>query len=293
MNEILIIGAGGQVGCELPAVLNKLGRITATLRSDLDLTDADRLRSLVRTVKPDIIVNAAAYTAVDRAETEAALAMQINATAPGIMAEESKRLGCLLVHYSTDYVFDGIKKSSYLESDSTAPLNVYGQSKLAGETAIRATGCRHLILRTSWVYGQGKNNFPAKIIELAQSKSLLGIVSDQRGSPTWARLLADKTFALLNSVAENHADGTYHLASSDACTRYELAAEIIRLMEISGKYPKLASLKPATTSEFPAPAERPRNSALDCRKLMVEMNIDLPEWKKQLEGYWRLMRINL
>lgn len=290
MNQILIIGTGGQVGRELPVALNKLGRITATQRSDLDLTDADRLRSLIRTVKPDIIVNAAAYTAVDRAETEAAIAMQINATAPGIMAEESKRLGCLLVHYSTDYVFDGTKKSSYLESDSTAPLNVYGKSKLAGETAIRATGCRHLILRTSWVYGQGQNNFPAKIIDLAQSKALLGIVSDQCGSPTWARLLADNTGTLIQAITENRAEGTYHLASSDACTRYELAAEIIRLMEISGKYPKLASLKTATTSEFPAPAERPRNSALDCSKLLTEMKIGLPSWKIQLEDYWRSLQ---
>lgn len=287
MNEILIIGAGGQVGCELPAVLNKLGRITATQRSDLDLTDADRLRSLIRTVKPDIIVNAAAYTAVDSAETESALAMKINATAPGVMAEESKRHGSLLVHYSTDYVFDGMKNGSYVESDPTAPLNVYGITKLAGETAIRAAGCRHLILRTSWVYGQGDNNFPAKIIGLAQSKSTLSVVSDQRGSPTWARSLADHTFALIKAVKDNRADGTYHLASSDACTRYELAGEIIRLMKISGKYPNLPSLKPAVTSDFPAPAERPRNSALDCRKILAEMKIGLPSWKIQLEGYWR------
>jgi dTDP-4-dehydrorhamnose reductase len=278
----MVTGAGGQLGRELPAALAELGNVIVTNRSDLDLMIPDDIRSLMISIKPDIIINAAAYTAVDRAESEPAAAMQINATAPGIMAEEAKRLGSLLLHFSTDYVFDGSKQTPYLEDDPATPQNQYGRSKLVGEQAIRAVGCRHLILRTSWVFGCGNENFPAKIARAAMGKTELSVVSDQYGSPTNTKALAKATASLIPLAGTRGIIGTYHAASIDWCSRFEFASAILEQVQ---KPHVRTLLRPVKTNDFSSPAKRPLNTALDCTKLLKDTGIHLPPWREQLRAY--------
>jgi dTDP-4-dehydrorhamnose reductase len=279
MKRILLTGRNGQVGWELERALGPLGEVLAFDRAGLDLSDADRLREIVRTTRPDIIVNPAAYTAVDRAETEVDQAMAINATAPEILAEEAKRLGALLVHYSTDYVFDGTKDGPYTEDDVTNPINVYGRSKLAGEQAIQASGCRHLIFRTSWVYGLRGNNFLRTIQRLAAEREELRIVDDQIGAPTWSRMIAEAT-----AVAVGRAEppeGLFHLTAAGNTSWFGFAAAIVTGTAASRA--RQPNLKPIPSSEYPVPAARPANSRLSCARLASAAGIALPDWQRMVE----------
>ena len=237
MVRILIPGRTGQVGWELQSALAPLGTVIALDRSRMDLANPDSIRRAIRDANPEIIVNAAAYTHVDKAESEPDLAMQVNGVAPGIMAEEAKRLGAILVHYSTDYVFDGEFDRPYVEDDKPNPVNAYGKSKLAGELAVAAVGGRYLILRSSWVYSARGSNFVLTVLRLAREKPELAMVDDQTGSPTWARALAEATADLLRRKDRilGHS-GVYHLAASGHASRYEFANEIIRIMrDVSGQ----------------------------------------------------------
>ena len=233
MKRILLTGRNGQVGWELERTLAPLGEVLAFDRKGFDLAEPDEICHSLRELKPDIIVNAAAYTAVDRAEAESDMAMAINATAPGIMAEEARRLGALLVHYSTDYVFDGAKSAPYTEEDATGPVNTYGRSKLAGERAIWESGCRHLIFRTSWVYGTRGGNFLRTILRLAAERDELRVVDDQIGAPTWCRMIAEAS-----SLALARPDvpvGLYHLAGSGETSWFGFARAILKLSQTERK----------------------------------------------------------
>jgi dTDP-4-dehydrorhamnose reductase len=269
--KILLTGGNGQVGYELARALPALGELSATDRASLDLADADALRRAVRAAKPDLIVNAAAYTAVDKAESEAELAMRVNGIAPGVLAEEAKRAGALLVHYSTDYVFDGTKPSPYVEEDAPNPLSSYGRSKLAGERAVRDSGCRHLILRTSWVYGPRGKNFYLTIARKAAAGEPLRVVNDQRGVPTTSRFLAEKTVELVR----RQASGLLHLVPADDTTWFGFAREIVR---VAGS---ASEVQPIRTGEYPVAARRPANSVLDNRRAAAILG-PLPHWQALL-----------
>jgi dTDP-4-dehydrorhamnose reductase len=271
--KILLIGRTGQVGWELERCLPALGELVATDRSMLDLADKDAIRRVVREVKPEVIVNAAAYTDVDRAQTDPELAMRANAAAPGVLAEEAKRLDGLFVHYSTDYVFDGEKGEPYLEDDPPHPLNVYGESKLAGERAIRAAGARHLILRTSWVYSGRGRNFLLTMLRLAREGKELRVVDDQVGAPTSAHDLAAATAALLGQSGPS---GTFHMTAGGATSWHGFAREIVAG---AGLPAKVAAIH---NTEFPRPAPRPRDSRLDTGKLLRTFGVRLPEWRQGL-----------
>jgi dTDP-4-dehydrorhamnose reductase len=253
MLRILISGKTGQVGSELLTALAPLGSVTALDRSQMDLSNAASIRKAIREAKPEIIVNAAGYTTVDKAESEPDLAMRVNGVAPGIMAEEAKRIGALLVHYSTDYVFDGELDRPYLEDDAPRPVNAYGVSKLAGERAIEAVGGAYVILRTSWVYSRRGSNFVLTILRLAREKKELAVVNDQTGSPTWARALAEATAELLRRkdlIPKN--SSIYHLSAAGHTSRYEFAKAIIRFMqEVLGTTVGWASVKPITSDQYP------------------------------------------
>ncbi|MDD5250749.1 MAG: dTDP-4-dehydrorhamnose reductase [Rhodocyclaceae bacterium] len=277
MKRILLTGRNGQVGWELERTLAPLGEVFAFDHGGLDLADADCVRRIVRDTRPDIVVNAAAYTAVDRAESEADRAMAINAAAPGLLAEEAKRLGALLVHYSTDYVFDGTKDSPYAEDDATNPLGVYGRSKLAGEQAIQASGCRHLIFRTSWVYGLRGNNFLRTIRRLAAERDELRIVDDQVGAPTWSRMIAMTTALSLQRSREG--GGIYHLTSTGAVSWHGFAAAILAM---SPRQERAAALVAIPSRDYPLPAARPKNSRLDCSRLAADFDLTLPDWNSAL-----------
>ena len=272
--KVLLTGRNGQVGWELARLLPTLGELVSTGRDELDLADDDAIRRLVRAAKPQLIVNAAAYTAVDKAESEPELAMRINGTAPGVLAEEAKRLGALLVHYSTDYVFDGTKSSAYVEDDPPNPLSAYGRSKLAGERAIRASGCRHLILRTSWVYGPRGKNFFLTIAARARAGEPLRVVADQRGVPTTSRFLAEKTLALL----AKDASGLLHLVPAGETTWYDFAREIVQLTG------SRSEVQPIKTGEYPVAARRPANSVLDIQKATAVLGVPMPDWRTLLRG---------
>lgn len=271
--RILLTGRNGQVGWELERTLAPLGEIVAFDRHGLDLADADRLRTVVRELKPQLVVNAAAYTAVDQAEHESALAEAINGTAPGILAEESKRLGALLVHYSTDYVFDGTKPAPYTEDDRPHPGNAYGRSKLAGEQAIQAVGGRHLIFRTSWVYGLRGGNFLLTMQRLARERNELRVVDDQVGAPTWSRMIAE---ASALAIATRHAEGLYHLSAGGQTSWYGFAERILSAMGWHGQ------LQAIPSRDYPLPAPRPANSRLCCDRLAGDAAIRLPEWSESL-----------
>jgi len=291
--KILVIGKNGQIGWELQRTLAPLGNVIALDRADLDLTDQDAIRSRVREIQPELIVNAAAYTAVDQAESEPEVAYSINATAPGVLAEEARALSAWLLHYSTDYVFDGAKSGPYEENDCVNPLSVYGASKLAGEQAIAATGGRYLILRTSWVYGARGKNFLLTIMRLAREREELRVVADQVGSPTWSRMVAEATaqiaIQLLSAPRRSRQEaGIYHLTCAGETSWYDFAREIVKWMTSSSvtawsaRCPDGPRLVPIPTSEYPRPARRPANSCLACAKLHTDFRITLPPWSVAL-----------
>ena len=285
MSRILITGKTGQVGYELERSLQGLGEIIAVDRSQMDLADLDQVRDVIRRVKPTLIVNPAAYTAVDKAESEPELALRINGEAPGVMAEEARKLGAALIHYSTDYVFDGTKKGAYLETDPTCPVNVYGNSKLAGEQAIAASGVAHLILRTSWVYSTHGKNFLLTMRRLAQEREELGIVSDQYGAPTWSRTIADTTAHIVaQSLAAadqaawwNARSGLYHLTAQGSTTWFGFTEAIMAHSSIAKK----PRLKPILAQDYPVPAKRPANSVLSSQRL-IDTFCGLPQWQQAL-----------
>ncbi len=274
--RILLTGRTGQVGWELERRFSPLGQLSAFDRASLDLANPDRIVERVREVKPDLIVNAAAYTAVDRAESEPRLATQVNGTAPGILAEEAKRLGAALIHFSTDYVFDGTKSTPYVETDSPNPINAYGKSKLEGERSIQASGCRHLILRTSWVYGMRGTNFLLTILRVARERPDLRVVDDQIGAPTWCRDVATATAQLATEAATGKAEGLYHLTATGATSWCGFAREILRACRIE------TPVRAVSTAEYPTPARRPANSLLSCAAISASWNLRLPEWQDSL-----------
>jgi len=282
--KILLLGKNGQIGWELQRTLAPLGEVIAPGRQELDLTQPDAIRSAVRTAKPDLIVNAAAYTAVDKAESEPDLAMAVNGIAPGILAEEAAICEARLVHYSTDYVFDGTKTTPYTETDGPNPINIYGKTKLAGEEAVANTDCRHLILRTSWVYGLRGSNFLLTILRLAAEKDELRIISDQFGAPTWARIIAEATAQIIalerTGRAYKRAEGIYHLTASGQTTWHGFAEAILKLNQpAKGNWPVIKAI---TTAEYPASAARPKNSVLDSSLLYNDTSIKLPDWEETL-----------
>lgn len=280
----LLIGRTGQVAWELERSLCALGELTALDRARLDLADPDAIRSAIRTVGPDLIVNAAAYTNVDGAEEDIETAFAINARAPETMAREARNIGATLIHYSTDYVFDGSKEGPYVEGDANAPLNAYGRSKLAGEQAIRAAGGAHLILRTSWVYASRGKNFLRTILRLAGERDVLRVVDDQFGAPTWARFIAEATVAMLwrmrldESARQRVEHGeTVHVANLGATTWYGLASRAIEIYAARTAR-KLAAVEPIPSAAYPTKAARPCNSRLDLTRLQGIWGIAAPMW---------------
>ncbi len=290
MKKILLAGKNGQVGWELQRTLATLGDVVAVDRQGMDLANPDSIRSAIRTIRPDLIVNAAAYTAVDKAESEPELAMAINGIAPGIMAEEAKRLGAAMVHYSTDYVFDGTKTSPYTEEDAPNPLSVYGKTKLAGEQAIQAAGIPYLIFRTSWVYGLRGRNFLLTILRLAKERDELKIVDDQIGAPTWSRMIAEVTGQILaqRRAGLSEVSGLYNLTAAGRTSWYGFANAILESMSLQGAHSlclthhPMPKLIPVATPEYPLPAPRPLYSMLSSDKLNRAFGVALPAWEASL-----------
>jgi dTDP-4-dehydrorhamnose reductase len=285
--NILLLGKNGQLGWELRRSLAPLGSITALDFEELNLEDFNAVRKTIRTVSPQLIVNASAYTAVDRAESEQEKAFAINATIPGILAEEAQLLKAALIHYSTDYVFDGTKGTTYSEDDAPNPLNVYGKSKLAGEKAIQAVGGAYLVLRTSWVYSLRCDSFVTKVLGWARKQENLYVVNDQIGNPTWARMLAEVT-ALVCAKADNdlfgwltNRQGIYHLAGNGSASRLDWAHVILEL-DPNRNEQTVKKILPALTSDYPTPAQRPLFSALNCERFLSSFHINLPDWKEAL-----------
>jgi len=299
VRRILITGKNGQVGWELQRTLMTLGQVIAVDRTAMDLADLDSVRRGIREIKPDIIVNAAAYTAVDKAESEPELAMAINGVAPGIIAEEAKRLGAAVIHYSTDYVFDGTKDRPYTEDDEPNPLNVYGRTKLVGERAIEHVGVPHLIFRTSWVYGTRVRNFLLTIMRLAKEREELRIVNDQFGTPTWSRTIAESTAQIVaqlycpftarsspftgvevpithHSLPFTEVNGIYHLTASGQTSWHGFAKAIVELQTSMAK--SNPHLTPISTTEYPTLATRPRYSVMSNSRLKSKFGLQLPEW---------------
>ncbi|MCG2583472.1 dTDP-4-dehydrorhamnose reductase [Massilia sp. TS11] len=279
--KILLTGVSGQVGYELERSLQGLGQVLALDRGQCDLARPDQVAEVVRRVRPDWIVNPAAYTAVDKAESERDLAFTINADSVGVLAREAKAIGATLVHYSTDYVFDGTKQGAYVEDDATNPLNVYGASKLAGEQAIAASGVPHLIFRTSWVYGRRGKNFLLTMQRLGREKDRLRVVADQHGAPTWSRTIADTTAHVLAQARaagplwwERHS-GIYHLSARGQTTWCDFTRAIFEESGIS------CQVDPIATADYPTPAHRPANSVMDASKLTSSL-CELPNWRLAL-----------
>jgi dTDP-4-dehydrorhamnose reductase len=281
--KILLTGRTGQLGWHLARLLPRIGETLATDRASLDLTQPDSLRTAIRAAHPDVIVNAAAYTAVDRAESEEDLAHAINATAPGVMAEEAERLGALLVHYSSDYVFDGTSQKPYIESDAPNPINAYGRSKLAGEAAIAATGGAHLVLRTSWLYDMRGSNFVLTMLRLAEEREELRVVDDQVGSPTWTRAVAEATLELLTDLPRaKKAAGVYHLSARGSVSRYEFTRRLLALMDAPPAHAARPRVLPIKTADFPSTAARPLNCILDNTRMKKTFGVALADWEAQL-----------
>lgn len=278
--KILVFGRVGQVGWELRHKLACLGPVTSVDFPEIDFSRPDTIRDAVRAAQPTVIVNAAAYTAVDKAEATPEPAWAINATGPGIIAEEAHRLGALMIHYSTDYVYDGSKQSPWVETDAPNPLNVYGKSKLAGDEAIEAAGGDYIILRTSWVYGARGGNFLLTMLRLAKERPELRIVDDQTGSPTTSECIAQATANILAQVIGSGLDGrggVYHLTSSGQTTWFGFAKEFL------SKQPVCPTLTPIPSSSYPVPAQRPVNSVLSCDRLAEAFGVRMPSWQHSLD----------
>ncbi len=292
--KILVTGKNGQLGYELA---NKFSRtpkaqheVISLDRRELDLSQPDHIVKTVRSIKPDLILNAAAYTAVDLAEKEADLAVAINGIAPGVLAEEANRLDIPIVHYSTDYVFDGSATRPYVETDPVAPLGVYGKSKLAGEIAVASIARRHLVMRVSWLYGNRRQNFMLTMLRLMRERESLSVVDDQIGSPTWVRLVADTTQRVLNFEADKAAkapkaeltiaDGLYHVAASGVTSWHGFASAILANTRDPAR--RVENIRAISTLEYPTPAKRPAYSVLNCAKIEAALNFNLPSWDSQL-----------
>ncbi|MFY9802594.1 MAG: dTDP-4-dehydrorhamnose reductase [Candidatus Acidiferrales bacterium] len=299
--KILLTGKHGQIGHDLQDFLPRMGELIAPDRQQMDLSRPDEIRRVIREIRPTLIVNAAAYTAVDQAEKDESLARAINAEAPAIMAEEAKRIGAAIVHYSTDYVFDGAKNAPYEETDHTHPLNVYGKTKLAGEQAVRESGADHLILRTAWVYSTRGKNFLLTILRLATEREELRIVNDQIGAPTWSREIASATTQVLEQILTAKEDagvwaklgGTFHMTAAGQTTWFEFAKRILHEAKIQTPLPWFAAatrgqplmarvLVPIATAAYPTPARRPAYSVLSNSRLARTFGIELADWPTQL-----------
>jgi len=282
--KILLIGKNGQVGWELRRTLAPLAEVVAMDYPEINFTDAPGLRQLVAGMRPGVVVNAAAYTAVDKAETETELCRQINAVAPGVLAEEAKKLGALMMHYSTDYIFDGTKTSPYVETDAPNPLGAYGRSKLEGDRAVKASGADHLIFRLCWVYGARGQNFMLTMQRLAREREKLRVVGDQFGCPTWSRMIAEATALAVKQVLagadRSVFNGEYHLAAGGQANWHEFASRIIEWMPEAER--KCRAVEQITTPEYPTPARRPAYSVLDCGKLQRTFGLRLPDWETSL-----------
>ena len=293
MIRVLVTGAGGQVGTEMARELEGRAKVIALDRGKLDLELKDEIAAHVRDARPDVIVNCAAFTAVDRAESEPHTARAVNAIAPGILGEEAKRAGALLVHFSTDYVFDGMKRAPYIEDDPTHPLGVYGRTKLEGERAIEQSGCRHVILRTSWVYGPHGANFMLTMLRLGASREELRIVADQRGAPTSSRELARLVHRLLGHGAAGLArasvgevaerSGIYHATAGGETTWFGFAGAIFEEAQRRRPGMRVPRLVAITTAEYPTAAKRPANSVLSCARLNAVFGLAIPDWRAGLE----------
>lgn len=291
--KILLLGKNGQVGWELQRSLATLGEVVALDRNIVgglcgDLADVPSLRATIQQVAPDIIVNAAAYTAVDKAESDKGLALQINATAVQAIAEEAAKLGSWFVQYSTDYVFEGAGSMAWQEDDAVSPVNYYGMTKLIGEQAIAASGCKHLILRTSWVYGARGNNFAKTMLRLAADRNELNVIADQIGAPTGADLIADVTaVAIRQALVDPQVAGVYHLAAAGFTSWHEYASLVIEQGKASGLPLQAQAVNPIPTTQFPTPARRPLNSRLNTEKLRKTFSIHLPDWRS---GVTRMLK---
>lgn len=308
IGPVLVIGANGQVGSELVKSLSPLGQVVAVTHQDLDLCNTDKVRRLVRDTTPRWIVNAAAYTAVDKAESEPELALAINAHAVEILAYEAKRTGAVIIHFSTDYVFNGAGETPFTETDTPSPINFYGASKLAGERALAASGAAYLVFRTSWVFGATGKNFLVSILKLAREREVLQVVSDQHGSPTWSRDLAEMTAHVIRScedgarpanldgrLATGHVreddlpsalrtySGIYHATGSGTTTWYDFARSIIDQMSQLQPAARYAAVQPVSSEQYAAPAQRPANSRLDCKKLQQTFHWTMPSWQQSLQ----------
>ena len=284
--KLLLLGKNGQVGWELQRSLAPLGEVVALGSAEADFAQPEALAAIVRNVAPDVIVNAAAHTAVDRAESEPDLAHAVNAASPGVLAREVAARGAWLLHFSTDYVFDGSGSTPWLEDSPTGPLSVYGRSKLAGEDAIRASGCRHLIFRTSWVYAARGGNFAKTMLRLAREREQLSVVADQFGAPTGAELLADlSAHALRTAQARSEVSGTYHAAAAGETSWHGYASHVIAAARAAGQPIKVAesAIAAVPTSAFPTPARRPANSRLGTAKLRQTFGLTLPRWQDGVE----------
>jgi dTDP-4-dehydrorhamnose reductase len=291
--KILLLGKTGQVGWELQRSLAPLGELVALDRHVVDglsgdLSNLESLRATIRQIKPDVIVNAAAYTAVDKAESETELADRVNGLASGVMAEEAASLGAWLIHYSTDYVFSGQGVTPWQETDPVAPVNHYGASKLTGEQAIIASGCNHLIFRTSWVYGARGNNFAKTMLRLAKDRETLSVIADQIGAPTGADLIADVTALAIQQVTKRpELAGLYHLAAAGEVSWHGYASHVIDFAKAQGEELAVTTVNPIETTAYPTPAQRPLNSRLNTQKLRDNFSLHLPDWQS---GVTRMLR---
>jgi dTDP-4-dehydrorhamnose reductase len=291
--RILLLGKNGQVGWELQRSLSPLGELIALDRHPVDglsgdLSDLNALRATIRQVKPDVIVNAAAYTAVDKAESETELADCVNGQASQVMADEAASQGAWLIHYSTDYVFSGEGLTPWQETDAVAPVNHYGASKLAGEQAITASGCKHLIFRTSWVYGARGNNFAKTMLRLAKDRDTLSVIADQVGAPTGADLIADVTALTIQQVMQRpELAGLYHLVAAGEVSWHGYASHVVDFAKSNGEELSVIEINPIDTSAYPTPARRPLNSRLNTQKLRDNFSLHLPDWQS---GVTRMLR---
>lgn len=290
MKRILLLGKNGQVGYALQRALPRSVVVISHDRTTCDLSSPDQLRRTIRETRPDVVINAAAYTAVDRAETDLAACFQINTIAPAAIAEEAQRLNALLIHYSTDYVFDGRKTSSYVEDDAPNPLNAYGRSKLEGDQAVVAAGGRHIILRVAWVYSATGKNFAKTILRLAAERDELRIVSDQHGTPTSADHIAAATASIVDQIVNSrrpetsHPNGVYHLAPKGVTSWHGFASELISVAQQCGitMRTEINRIAPIAAKEYPTPAQRPSNSMLETAKLQREFGFNPPDWREGL-----------